>query len=268
MCCNGLGVSTHFWKYLADRFSPERAVVLWDYRGHGRSAEPARDQRIDIPRMAWDLGFVCDALELDRPVLAGHSMGSQVILERYRQAPDRVGGLISVLGAAGHPLDTFAELDASRLVFDLVIAASEAAPRAFDLFARTLVALPIAYDFARRANLVDGSRLSRHDLRQYLHHLTDIGFGRFFAVAKALGEHTAVDVLPRIDVPALVIAAEFDGFTPPALARSMHEAIKDSWFLYLEGASHAGIVEQPERINAEIARFLTEAVEARRPSPG
>jgi len=258
VCCNGVGVSTRFWKYVEDQLSDRCTIVCWDYRGHGRSGRIGPQHRLDIPRMARDLGTVVAALELEDPVFLGHSMGSQVLLERCRQAPDEPGGLVSVLGTAGHPLDTFGGLGASRTIFDLVLAAGEAFPRTIDAIGRSAVALPIAFDFARRAGLVDGSRLSRHDLREYLHHLADIGIPFFLRCVEELGEHTAWDVLPTVRCPALVVAGEFDGFTPPDLARKLHEGLPDSRWLFLENASHAGIVEQPERINAAVLEFLQE----------
>jgi pimeloyl-ACP methyl ester carboxylesterase len=256
VCCNGVGVSTFFWKYLSRRFSPDRAVVMWDYRGHNRSGVPGPDQRVDIPQMAADLGCLVQHLGLEKPVYLGHSMGAQVILERFRQAPDEVGGLVSVLGTAGHPLDTFGGLKISRTLFDLILATNDFWPRSLDTFSKILLALPGAYDVAKLAKMVDGGRLSRHDLRQYLHQLTDMGTPLFCRMLEQLGEHTAWDVLPTVTVPTLIIAAEFDGFTPPELAHRVADTVPNSDFLMLAGASHAGIVEQPERINEEVASWL------------
>jgi pimeloyl-ACP methyl ester carboxylesterase len=263
VCCNGVGVSTFFWEYLAERFAGEHSVVLWDYRGHGRSSAPRPGQALDIPRLARDLGAVIAAVGLERPVLLGHSMGTQVVLERWRQAPHEIGGIVSVLGTYGNPLDTFNDLAASRQIFDLIIALSEAIPGPFDAICKILVSLPAAYDIGRLLKLVDGSRLSRHDLRQYLRHLTDVGFPFFFRMAQQMGEHTAGDLLPGLTAPVLVVAAEFDAFTPPHLARAMHERLPDSEIVWLHGASHAGIVEQPERINEAVADFLARRVALR-----
>lgn len=260
VCCNGIGVGTFFWEYLVRQFAPTHQVVVWDYRGHGRSSGLTKKHRVDIPRMARDLGTIVDHLGLDRPVLLGHSMGTQVILERTRQAPASTGGLVSVLGTYGHPLDTFNNLAFSGQLFDVAIAINLGFPRLANTVQQLLVSQPIAYDLACKFNLVDGGRMSRHDLRQYLRGLTDIGFPLFFRIVAELGEHTARDFLPEVLAPALVIAAEFDSFTPPSLARELHNGLRDSSYLELKGASHAGIVEQPEQINDAIAAFLAERV--------
>ena len=258
VCCNGVGVSTFFWEYVAERFSGERKVVLWDYRGHGRSSVPSDGQRLDIPRCARDLGTILCELQLDCPVLMGHSMGTQVALERYRQDPGNVGALVSILGTYGHPLDTFNDLSASSVVFDLLLHLSDRFPRGVDTIGKFLVSLPGGFDVARSLKMVDGDRMSPHDLSQYQRHLAYIGFPFFFKMVREIGEHTAEDLLASIGVPMLVVAAERDAFTPPHLSRKMADLVPDSRLVWLDGASHAGIVEQPERINEALCSFLGE----------
>jgi pimeloyl-ACP methyl ester carboxylesterase len=256
VCCNGIGVSTGFWEYVVDAHSANGRVVVWDYRGHGRSQDPTHGHDLDIPRHARDLGVVCDALGLEAPVLAGHSMGSQVILERYRQAPDRVRGLVSILGTYGHPLDTFSDLPFSRQLFDLIIAVSQGLPRTFDIVAKLIVSTPLAHAASRRLNLVDPNRCAEEDLTPYLRHLVDVGFPFFFKMAEVLGEHSALDLLRDVAVPTLVIAGEFDAFTPPHLAQRLHDSLPDSELVWLKGASHAGIIEQPGLINEAIGTLM------------
>lgn len=258
VCCNGIGVGVSFWDYVLARFAPTHRVLVWDYRGHGRSTPYRRGMAVGIPRLARDLGIVCADAGVKTAVFLGHSMGSQVILERTRQASEQALGLISVLGTFGHPLDTFADLPISRQLFDLLIAAARGYPRALDWFGSLLVASPIAFDAGRLLSLVDGDRIKRQDLRQYLHHLAGgISFAFFFHMAESMGEHTARDILHGITCPALVIAGEFDSFTPPRLAQELADSLQDSALVMLEGASHAGLLEQPELMNEEIARFLS-----------
>jgi len=258
VCCNGVGVSTFFWEYVATHFAPERRVVVWDYRGHGRSSVPRQDQRLDIPRCALDLGTVIEALQLQRPVILGHSMGTQVALEHYRQAPDNISGLVSVLGTYGHPLDTFNNMGASSKLFDVLLHLSEHYPRSVNAICKFLVSLPGGFGFASTLKMVDGNRLSPHDLLQYQRHLAYIGFPFFFRMVRQVGEHTAEDLLEHIAVPFLVVAAEMDAFTPAHLSQQMADRVSNSRLIWLEGASHAGIVEQPELINEALESFLTE----------
>ena len=55
VCCNGVGVSTFFFKYVVEHFRERHRVVVWDYRGHGRSSlppEPIDDADLSIDRCA------------------------------------------------------------------------------------------------------------------------------------------------------------------------------------------------------------------------
>ena len=66
-------------------------LVLWDHRGHGRSAWDRR-QNATIDRTGRDLGEVLDATTPSGPVvLAGHSMGGMSVLALARQRPELFG---------------------------------------------------------------------------------------------------------------------------------------------------------------------------------
>jgi len=74
-------------------------VVLWDYRGHGRSEAPADPAAYSLEQVVDDLGRVLDQAAGDRPaVLAGHSLGGLVSLHLALAHPERVRGL-ALLGS-------------------------------------------------------------------------------------------------------------------------------------------------------------------------
>jgi 3-oxoadipate enol-lactonase len=65
------------------------------------------------------------------------------------------------------------------------------------------------------------------------------------------------DELERVRCPTLVIAAEFDGFVPLERARGLAESIGGASFRVIEGAGHAVVVEQPQRIVDLCLGFLS-----------
>src|SRR4029078_9345722 len=100
-----------FFKYLVHHFRPGLQVVVWDYRGHGRSPpppEPVEQADLGVERAAADLDVVLAAAEVVRPyVLVGHSMGVQVALEHLRQHPDGAAAVVALFGTSARPVDTF-----------------------------------------------------------------------------------------------------------------------------------------------------------------
>jgi len=260
VCCNGLGVSTFFWHYLVERFRRRLTVAVWDYRGHGRSQVPPADTDLTIPRMARDMWSVVDEMGIDRPILLGHSMGVQVILEAYRQRPADVGGLVPVLGTYMRPLDTFYDFRYSRQMFEAIgrLAESRAGPIFERWLYQPMLALPFAWNVGGRTGMIDNTRIDRGELRRYLHHLVDLGVPFFFRLALQIADHDASEVLPEIRVPTLIVAGEFDTFTPIAASYHMRDTIDGAELLFLEGATHAGIVEQPEVIYPRIDEWVND----------
>ncbi len=260
VCCNGVGVSTFFWRYVVERFAPRHKVVVWDYRGHGRSQSVSSGFDLSMEQSARDLRAVCEAVGVEKPILLGHSMGAQVALEHYRRFPRHTAGLVSILGTFGQPLHTFGNLNFSRTLFDVVLSAALGSRgRSIDRFLwRPLTSLPFAVALARLLGVVHAERCSPEDLRPYLAHLEEIGAPMFFSMVLELGEHTAWDVLPSLKIPTLIIAGGKDGFCPPHLSRKAASLIPHCDYEMYETATHAGIVEFPAEINERLDRFLEE----------
>ena len=61
------------WEPIAEAFADEYDVVMPDARGHGKSERMAPGEKLD---MIADLAGVITQLDLDRPVVGGHSMGA------------------------------------------------------------------------------------------------------------------------------------------------------------------------------------------------
>ena len=74
-------------------------VVTYDARGHGASS-PAPDRAAyRYEDLVDDLEAVLDALDIDRAVLAGASMGAHTLLRFALEKPERVGGLVVITPA-------------------------------------------------------------------------------------------------------------------------------------------------------------------------
>lgn len=260
ICCNGVGVSTFFWKFVVENFADRYRVVVWDYRGHGRSDRPHHPDALDlsIAACARDLGLVQDAVGAQKAVLVGHSMGCQVLFERALQAPDRVAGLVPMLGSAGRVLDTFYDTPHSARAFKLIYALTELAGERANRIPRSLVRSSLAWPFVQRFRLVDPLYASREDFIPYVEHMSRIDLRLFLRMVLQAHKHDAFPHLAGIQAPVLIIAAERDDFTPLWLSQKMCRMLPNADMLVLADATHTGIIEQPRTINHRLERFLRE----------
>ena len=263
VCCNGVGVSTFFWKYLVEHLRDQHRVIVWDYRGHGRSSLPRDLESADlsIERNADDLVTVLDAAGVTEPVvLMGHSMGCQVILEAHHRHPERVRALVPMFGTWARPLDTFMDFRHSRTVFEHIQALAARTDPSSRRWLKPLYASPLAFDVTRLTGLVDSYFARQTDIARYTDHLGHMDPDVFLKMVAQMAEHDLTDHLPNIHVPTLVLGGENDMFTPAHRSERMAELIPGAEILVLKSASHAAIVEQPEIICLRLDRFLDERV--------
>ena len=101
---------------------------------------------------------------------------------------------------------------------------------------------------------------SREDMVKYLAHIARLDLRVFLHNVLEVQKHDAWDVLPRITVPALIVAAERDAFTPMWLSRKIVDTIPNAELLVLADATHAALIEQPENIHHRVDRFLRQRV--------
>ncbi len=260
VCCNGVGVSTFFWKYVAEYFSDTRPVVTWDYRGHNRSGLPEEmtGENFTMEINARDCMAVLDAAGVERAVFLGHSMGCQVIFEIWRQFPDRVAALVPVCGPYGRPLDTLLGVpEVAHAVFGAMSAAVLSFPDEIQALVRPLLRSPLPYQIARLGG-INAQLAGYEDMVPYFEHLSEMELQVFFLMAGEMQAHDAGEWLDAIDVPTLVVAGEQDLLTPLELSHEMQKRIRGAELLLLPKGSHAGLIEHPELVNLRLEKFLRE----------
>lgn len=90
--CHGFSDNGLCWSALARELETDYDVVMVDARYHGLSEAPREGG--GSAAMAADLAGVIDALELDRPVAMGHSMGAAYVAYAAAESPDLLRGIV------------------------------------------------------------------------------------------------------------------------------------------------------------------------------
>lgn len=264
--CDGLCCDGFIYKYLWDDLAPLGSVAHFHYRGHGRSELPQDPARIDVPALAQDLLTVIDHLETDQVVLFGHSLGTQVALEAYRQRPEVVRALVLMCGSFGRVTHTFKGSNLLATVLPDLIEWVTRHPK----FARALwarVPVNVALRVAGLLGDINIRAVRVEDVAPYFQHVIHVDFEMFLRMLKCAGEHSAEDLLPRVDVPTLVIAGARDTITPADLSKAMCDAIPNAKLCVLNEGTHVAPLEERQTVSSTIQAFLNESA-VLRPSSG
>jgi pimeloyl-ACP methyl ester carboxylesterase len=98
---HGITSSSRTWVAVARELDRKITLVAVDLRGRGASNELGRPYGMGAH--ARDVLAVLDGLGLERPVLAGHSLGAYIIARLAAEHPERVGGVVLVDGGLRIP---------------------------------------------------------------------------------------------------------------------------------------------------------------------
>jgi pimeloyl-ACP methyl ester carboxylesterase len=77
----------------------------------------------------------------------------------------------------------------------------------------------------------------------------------FRVMSKSSAETDTRDLLPRINVPTLLLWGGDDRRSPMHVAEQLHSAIPAAELAIIPAAGHVSNMEQPEAFNAHIRRF-------------
>ncbi|MGE0871334.1 MAG: alpha/beta fold hydrolase [Kofleriaceae bacterium] len=259
LLCDGIGCDGFAWRYLKQDLAP-RFGLHPHYRGHGRTPVPKDPARVTIEDLADDVVCVLDDALVERACLVGHSMGVQVALETYRRHPSRVAGLVLMCGAPSHPLKTFRGSGQIEELLPAIERWTKRVPRVINRITRAVLPTRFAYEVASwfeiRRDLIDPAAFM-----PYLDGLARVDARLFVAMLAAAGKHSADDLLSSVAIPALVIVADRDGFTPPERGRAMAATIPHAELLEITGASHTAPIERPDLVGTTIRNFIVRRVD-------
>jgi 3-oxoadipate enol-lactonase len=257
--CSGFLCPDTWWYYLAPALADAGyRVLLFHYRGIATSTLPPRSgpDAFTVDRFAADLRAIADEEDLTDLAIVGHSMGVQVMLEAYRLLRRRTIGVVALTGPYASPVHTLYGRREMVVVYE---------------FARLLfrLTLPPVLRFAWRAGWTHlpfltvgravrafGPRTSDEIVDSYVRHAAQMDPQLVLRIAQGMHAHTAMDLLPDVHVPALVVVGGKDPFSPPHLGQEMVDEMPDAILRTVPDGTHGTILEYPDMVNAFVLEFL------------
>lgn len=253
--CYGLVCSSLHWTYQIEYFQKNYQVIWFDYRGHQNSESPARLESLNLENSAKDLEVILNEVGAEKPVLLGHSMGVNVLLEFYRQHRDRVHALVLANGTASRPLETLFGTNAPQRILRLLKQAYDAKPEWIRVLWKLQRHNPIAQAAVRLGGF-NPHLTPPADVELYVEQALDMDPGILLQLLSNYDNVDASNWLHTADVPTLVIGGERDSVIPVRQQELLHQLIPGSQFELIRHGSHCPQMDLPDLVNLRIERFL------------
>ena len=227
------------WRPQLEHFSAAGwRVVAPDLRGYGETSVVPGKTPLDT--FVGDIVGLLDHLGLDDVVLAGLSMGGQIVMEFYRLLPARVRALVLA--------DTSAKAETEEGKRARHESADRLLREGMGLYADEVLARMVA-----PANIATLPAVAEHVLRMMR------GTSPAGAAAALRGRAERPDyvaMLAEVAVPTLVVVGRDDDFTPISEAELIAEQVPQATLCVIDGAAHMPNLERPAAFNAAFAEFL------------
>lgn len=212
------------WAPQLDHVGQTRRAVALDFHGHGRS-EALPGSLFEVANFAADIATAADELGLDRFVIAGHSLGGAAAIAYAADHPERVAGLVLVATPG-------------RLPDEQVAGVQKALKQDFDgtmsgIWRRLLADATPA---TRRTVEGENDRLPKQTASE---------------IIRATFAFDPVPPLQAYDGPRLTVSTPQEG-----PVKELHELVPGVEHETVEGTSHWIQLDEPDRFNEILDRFL------------
>lgn len=243
---HGLSGAWQNWLLTIPAFMGSHRCIAPDLPGFGASEMPAGD--ISVGEYARIVDRVCDALDVESPVVVGNSMGAFIAAELAISFPTRVERLV-LADAAGISTDSYARapiLTGAR-VWGAITA--RAATRSEQIVRR-----PRLRRAALQIVVLHPERISAPLVWELVQGANTPGF--LPALDSLLG-YSIRDRLTRIEVPTLIVWGANDMLVPVGDARRYQDLIgPNARTEIFAGTGHLPMIERPTRFNELLAGFM------------
>jgi len=270
--CHGYTLNQDVWHFQRRDLRGHR-LVFWDQRDHGRSGR-SPGGAASVGRLGADLDLIIKAVAPgDLPViLVGHSMGGMTIMALADQHPDlfgsKVAGVVLISTAAsgldqGSPWMPGLARPVLRRALPLVLRGAATGYRAMLVERGRRVASDLSWLSTRFIGF--GNPRVNPAVVDFLEEMirsTPIEVVAAFGAALYACDLRAT--LPTLGkVPVIVMTGDKDRLIPPALGRDLAEQIPGAELVWVPGAGHALILEDPEVVNEAITGLIARVTAGR-----
>jgi len=235
---HGFPFNKSMWNKQMDVLKENYRVIAYDVRGHGDSDAGNEDFSIEL--FVKDLLNFMDALNIDKTILCGLSMGGYIALNAIENYPNRFEALILC--------DTNCTADT---------------PEAKEKRLKTIESIKkdgvekFADESMNNFFAPEPSSTKKKEIAAVREMIVNTSKQTLYKTLRAFYERKETcSKLPEIKVPVLIMVGKEDKITLPAAAQLMQEKIKGSLLSIIEHAAHLSNMENPGEFNDQLKKFV------------
>jgi pimeloyl-ACP methyl ester carboxylesterase len=244
---HGAFVDNRMWDPQIEYFADDYKILRYDLRGHGKTGGTSTPA-YSIDFFAEDLGAVLDALELDRIILCGLSLGGMIAQSFAVRNIHRLRGLILADTAVSVRLTLSDKFQRYILAPKWVMSAAIRwmSVNRFVNFSFKLAQWTRSADWFGRD----------HQTAAYVRKaMLNISTEEYLKIYAAIYDFDLQD-LAKITLPTLILNGEYESKSVFRHTQEMLKLIPNSQARVIPGAGHTSNMENPEGFNAELDQYL------------
>lgn len=223
------------WRPLVERLDEDRyRFTSFDLLGCGASGGADTWERCTIEEYGADLTALCDLLDIDRPIVLGHSLGAATALSAALANPGRFAAVVLFAPASTSGFDFLPDEES----FDTLAHPTREQQRAL---ARAAFRQPPPEEYLRELLTVVERASPEH----------------IEGAARAMRTFTIQPDLAALDVPTILICGDRDRHVPLRNHLATQQAIPRCGLQVYFDVGHVPFVETPDQCAADVERFLS-----------
>lgn len=242
---HGIGSRWQIWLPVIERVAREREVIAIDLPGFGFSPRPPAGTPPGTDTLTQLVAGLLDELGVERPHVAGFSLGGWVTLELAKRGLARTATALSPAGFHSQAEGWF-QLASLRL--------SRATARLIAPSVATVVASPLRRRLLFSQLTAHGDRIPPFDAAESLRALAEAEW--FDETCQAIIRERFYAAWP-IEVPVTIAWGEHDRLLLPRQAERAAQQIPNARRVVLRGCGHVPTYDDPEQVAAVLLEGST-----------
>jgi 3-oxoadipate enol-lactonase len=232
---HSLATTSDMWRGQAPALAAKYRVLRYDMRGHGESAAPPGPYNFDM--LAKDVVGLLDHLKIERATFVGISIGGMIGQGLGINHPDRLSGLVLANTTSEPP---------PKEMWDERIAQAEEG--GVESQVQTTLGRWFTEPYRRNNPAV---------MEWVAGMIRSTPLAGFVGCGRAIQSLGYANHLRKITAPTLVIGADQDLGTTPAMGKAIADRIPQALLRVIKGASHISAVEKEADFNDFLSVHLS-----------